>query len=220
MRRNFCLAFGALALLLFGQVSMAAPIVSSFDNDLDGWTTVSSNATVEWQASGGNPGGYAFFTDVSDGVGAVSAPAKFLGNLSAYVGGELDLDYKVFDLGASIDHYLPLKVTIYGNSTHYSYTVATPDSTWDTLGWQTFSVPMTATAWGVATDDWSALMGDVTELQISAESAVNMAHPYDTDGLDNITLSSLGDIPEPATMVMLTLGAAGLIARRRARSHR
>ena len=221
MRRSYCLALGVLAVLALAQHSLAAPIVSSFDTGLDGWSMVSSNGTLTWQASGGNTDGFASFADRSDGIGAIKAPPKFLGNLSPYNGGELALDYKVFDLGNKIHRYVPLKVTIYSGSTHYSYTLATPDETWDTLGWQTFAAPLTAAAWNVSPAAWSSVLANVTQLRISVESAVNLARPYDIDGVDNITLRALGDpIPEPATMVILAIGAIGMIYRRKARSQR
>ena len=61
------------------------------------------------------------------------------------------------------------------------------------------------------------MMANVTNIQISMESAVNKKRPYDTDGIDNIALSGLGDpAPEPTTMVLLGLGAIGLLRRRKA----
>ncbi len=211
----------ARAMILFYAVIVVAarqaaaiPITSTFDTDLDGWSMVSSNGTLTWQGAAGNPDGFALFTDTRERIGTIKAPPKFLGDLSTFEGGELSFDYVVQELGARIDRFLPIEVTIFSGSRSYSITAATPDASWETLGWQVLSVPLTAAQWGAEPSLWDQVLANVTDLRISVESAANRARPYDTDGIDNITLAPLGEPkPEPATISLLTLGAIALFRR-------
>src|SRR5258707_10918204 len=69
----------------------AAPIVSTFDTNLDGWTSQGTGTVVFDPV--GNPGGsaeYERFISFPD-LYAV-APAKFTGNLSAYDGQTFSFD--------------------------------------------------------------------------------------------------------------------------------
>src|SRR5262249_53460934 len=85
----------------------ATPVVSSFDNDTDGWgrdyppagvtgsTFGDSCSTLSFTSDGGNPGGAIVLNE----AGAAAddffvAPPKFLGNLAAIPNPVLEFDYK------------------------------------------------------------------------------------------------------------------------------
>lgn len=51
--------------------------------------------------------------------------------------------------------------------------------------WTTYSVPMTASAWGVTEDEWVAILSEVVMLRISAEALWGA----EVQGFDNVTLT-------------------------------
>ncbi len=129
------LAFLALAGV---NAAVAQPIVSSFDASAEGWT-VSGNpgppaSTVpDWNAAGGNPGGY--ISDFDEGAGGMffDAPAAFLGDQSSKYGEYLSWD-RITDMVASpvvgAEH-----ITLVGAAETLEYTgPSAPGSTgvWDT----------------------------------------------------------------------------------------
>src|ERR1700760_1175341 len=82
MNRRIAFLASIAATLSFSTAALAkgdAVVVSTtFDSDLGGWTT-NTSPDVKWNATGGNPGGEALFTDVTIGVGTVMlAPSNFL----------------------------------------------------------------------------------------------------------------------------------------------
>ena len=52
-------------------------VQTTFDSDLGGWTS-NTPAEVVWNATGGNPGGEALFTDGSGNGTYIIAPSAFL----------------------------------------------------------------------------------------------------------------------------------------------
>lgn len=77
----------------------AQPIIveSRFAADREGWTTwtdLGATFTPTWVASGGNPGGYIQQSDPDAGYFYFRAPAAYLGNRSAAVGGTLSFDLR------------------------------------------------------------------------------------------------------------------------------
>lgn len=85
------LSSGLISIFGYGQIS------SDFSTNADGWTTPGAfSGVLNYNASGGNPGG---FVSASDPFSAgppiywyYQAPAKFLGNLSTYYNGTLSFD--------------------------------------------------------------------------------------------------------------------------------
>ncbi|MEM8874938.1 MAG: PEP-CTERM sorting domain-containing protein [Planctomycetota bacterium] len=134
MQRSLIAGPFAAALLLAAASSAhaQAPISSTFDTDLDGWsalgfdvdvsviplgvdfTEVDNTTDMVHSATGGNPGGYAELTDaIEEPSSFASAPAKFRGDLSAYVGGTLSFDYALFDAGTPNSGISPLTVAVF-----------------------------------------------------------------------------------------------------------
>lgn len=91
------IAFAAMPLC----ANAALTVVSDFNtnNSLDGWLPFASGdvrTTLTWRSHGAGLGGY---IDLDEGASGAKdyfqAPAKFLGNLSAYMGGTLSFDLRV-----------------------------------------------------------------------------------------------------------------------------
>lgn len=167
---------------------------STFDADADGWTALDSNtgSTPAYQAAGGNPGG---FIQVFDGVGGTAtfyvAPAKFLGDKSAYYGGTLQFD---------------LQVSVAPNSSTAGVRLSGGGITLVKLLTPEFALPPVAPAWATYTfrlDEsvaWrvtsttgplataaqiQTVLTNLTELAINGEYSTAGA---DGGGLDNVSL--------------------------------
>ena len=80
------------AAALFCSVAAAQPPFSTFDLDADGWTVISNNMSGIQLSEDGNPGGSVRYIDASPAPARFEAPAKFLGERSAYYGGLIRWD--------------------------------------------------------------------------------------------------------------------------------
>ncbi len=218
--RMSLLGLAAATVVAVGATLAVADVISTFDSGWDGWTGNAGphpGVLETWQASGGNPGGYIDFVDQDSGDGAISAPAKFLGNWSSLDGvGQLRWDSIVFSPGT-----LPWDFT--GSPW---VIISGPGGTaewappgYDNTQWVTYTAPISSDAWTMSSGAWSSLLADVTSLVIEVERTGNGGLPGDHDGLDNVILSTT---PEPTSLIALSgLGAMGLIAcvgRRRAKA--
>lgn len=196
------LRIGLLAGGLFFTASASADLVSSFDSDLEGWTKI-NDVTLFHEATGGNPDGYMRLVDAVTGVVfSVSAPDKFLGDLSAADGESMRFDSRLLASSGSALNSFGL-VTISGSSGSAELDFA--DTL--TMDWQTFSKPMTAEAWGVTQPQWDALLSNVTSITIGLE----YIQGSETIGFDNFTI-----VPEPTALALLGIGSL-LVSRRRHR---
>jgi hypothetical protein len=172
-----------------------ASVSSTFDTGLDGWTLTGSGK-LSFQSAGGHPGSFARYDDIAGtgGDGWIIAPAKFLGNWKPFDKiGSLAWDHIILQTGGAPE-ILKASVTISGPDG--SATWSSP--TYLTTTWQTFSAPITQTAWKVS-GSWDNLLANVTTLKIRIEACHNGGPSLDIDSIDNITL-----IPEPATIFFLT----------------
>ena len=191
-----------LTVLLVDRVD-ALMISSTFDTDADGWVS-NSGGSLSYVASGGNPGGFIQIADagVSPNYGVI-APGKFLGDLSAFDGGQLVFDLKIIDQGngGNQDNVGP-RITNGIDTASFSFNPNQPSD------WKKHSVPLTASAWGLTQLQWIALLSNVTEIQVFIE----LFGGDDITGFDNFKLTS---IPEPATMLLFGSGLIGLAGLRK-----
>ena len=211
-----------------GAPAVAAPIaVSDFEGGTDNWLVVSTegySGAPDWSATDGNPGGVIYDTDMDNGGWGFLAPPKFTGNHPDAYGQVLMFDFASDRIEHALAPVALADSTGIGILTH----VATPGAvnTWahrevvlDTSqGWVTYNY-LTGVEGGAAdADDIAAVLADLTYLFLGAE----FANGYDNDGTyqfgelvgyDNVVL-----MPDPGTGVLLALGLAGLIARRRRRA--
>ena len=130
MSLKSALAGAAAILAAAASPAIASPIVSSsFDTGTDGWTADGDVASFSHQAAGGNPGGYIAAVDAAQGpIIYFVAPAAYLGDLSAALGGLLS-----FDLNVTSGAYTTSRedVTITGGGATISWDIANPPvNTW------------------------------------------------------------------------------------------
>lgn len=206
----------AASLLALGAAAADANISSSFGSRLEGWT--GAGGTVSYVASGGNGGGYLSQTDTLNTWMSVSAPAAFLGNLSAYLGGVLSFDVKNISNHASDLQSGPWfgAVTITGAAGSASRNVAGtgPGLPLADGLWHTYSAMLSPALWS---GNLAAALANTTAITLTLEfnSAI-----IETAGLDNFQISP---VPEPASALLLALGlgwCGAAASRRRAAAAR
>ncbi|MCL2700635.1 MAG: PEP-CTERM sorting domain-containing protein [Phycisphaerae bacterium] len=216
LARSLIVVLAVMAVPAYGAV---LSINSSFATGLDGWTGI-NNSKLDWISSGGpDGGGYLQWTDLGDGWGTIVAPSKFVGDLREFDEGVLAFDYKVFTYGDGLMQYNPIIVKLVTGARTYEYTVATAAEVGalGTTDWHHFEVSMTAAAWGVTEFEWELILRNVKGIQIAVEPAFNSKKPYDVIGVGGIILQSkddVGDVPEPATLTLMGMGALALLRRR------
>lgn len=180
-----------------------ANLTSTFDSGAEGWNAVdpTGDYTSTWEGSGGNPGGYlrGSESDPLGGTGYFDAPASWLGNWSAYAGGTISYDLKVFD---GTDYFNDLDVIISNGSDSVSWS-SNINPVGD--GWVTFQVQLTAANFSGA--NLASVLSNVTSFSIRGEF---ISGP-EAEGLDNVSVATgATSTPEPSTWAMLLMGFAGL----------
>lgn len=195
--RRYSLIFALV--LLCG--TLTAQISSDFPTNADGWTTPNdADATIAYNATGGNPGGYVsgspFF--ITTGSGNIYlyfyfiAPAKFLGNRNAYYDGTLRFDLQQSTTNTSTQH---AEVIIRNGGTSLFYYPSVPFQPLAAPTWTTFSVALNDEAGFWKTTD-SPTGTAATEAQIRAvltnltglEIRGLFRDANTTNRLDNVTL--------------------------------
>jgi hypothetical protein len=207
----------------FGGIAQAT-VTSGFTFSTDGWTVITSYpigsnvlsyGSAPWNAVGGNPGGYVSILDPDDNDTYFRAPAAFLGNQSAAVGGTLAFD-RIMETGA-IDYSQNYDVMLQGGGRILQYELPMPSQL--TL-WQTYQLTLAPSAgWFNVTSntaatlaDFQAVLSSLTELWLLAEFTNGQ---LETIGIDNVVLTDgQGQpAPEPASVALLlsALGPAALV---------
>lgn len=201
----------------------AAPITSTFDTDEDGWTGITSpigspswpigsSLAAEFSSTDGQPAGSIRLTDPNDDWTYFRAPSKFLGDLTAYLGGTLSWDSRAVTGGTSANE---AEVVLMGAGLVlvYEATATLSDS------WTSFSVALGAGPWRVSDtfggalatpEQVAAVLGNLQELWINAEYYTPVV---ETIALDNVRIAP---VPEPTGAAMLAAGL-GLVGWRLAR---
>ena len=185
MRAYLLTSFFFFTSFIFSQET----IVSSFDIDNDGWTV--SGGLIYYHNSGGNPGGFIEFEDDQDGAGVFIAPAKFLGDLTAYNQGTLKFDLKnTYDNGQDLLWNYGNVIISSSNSTANKNVVPLQYYS----EWTSFTIPLTDSVWGQTESGWDSLLADVTEITIQMDAQWNY---YDKSALDNFSISPFSSDVEP-----------------------
>lgn len=187
--------------------------ISSFDLGPEGWTAAGDvEGTLEWQATGGNPGGHVIVDDRTiGGVTYYVAPTAFLGNQSATLGTSLTFDLMQVYPGSPNQFDSPDVVLQGGGLTLVYDTPANPGNG----VWTSYSILLDAPGWKLdsvsgaqaTSGQFAAVLSGLTALRIRAEYQTGA----DVGHLDNVAL-----VPEPETWAMLAVGliAVGVAGRR------
>src|SRR5262245_7449754 len=192
------LVLALVALIALARVASAAQIVSTFDTDLDGWTS-SSGGSMTFATTGGNPGGFLRDLDLDNTDMFVSAPAKFLGDKSAFAGGSVSFDGIELDTGPG--DYQPYgTVTLRSGATSVQADLVPLGN--PTNAWGTFSIPLDATTFGAAPGTFASVLANLTAVEVLTESKVGLV---ETVGFDNFTLATPAPEPTSAAAVVAVL---------------
>ncbi len=190
-------------ILLLAALRLSAQITSTFDVDSDGWTftAVATPITVNYQSTGGNPGGYASVTYASNAAATVQnwiAPAKFRGShlvRSLGMSFKFDLQQSVAGSGAGFD------VIIRNGSNNIYLSGITPKPAvapaWtsysfkldETGGWIYSAGATVATRYQI-----QSILANVTSIEIRGTYATNAAY---VSGIDNVVLEQRILAPAP-----------------------
>jgi len=232
-RNSMTMMLPAVCLLLLALAPAAradAIVMSAFDTDSEGWNAVSLNAsnsasgtihTVTWNATGGNPGGHISRTDPLSNTTYFNAPAQFLGDMSAALGGTLT--YDVRHTGGSLFNAADVILVGGASPLYLVYDAAQP-----TTAWTPFTIPFSAGQWRVGTLSGAfATQQQLTDV-LSALTALRIRSEYingsDTGYLDNVSINAPDPepTPEPAALALMGTGlaACAFIARRKHRQHK
>ncbi len=180
----------------------AVPVVSTFDNDTEGWgrsyppAGVTGAAigdppsTLALSTDGGMPGGAIVFNGAGAGDNFFVAPPKFLGNVAAIPNPRLDFDYRHT---ATPEGVAPIVVRLLGAGSAYRWVGGNPAPTY-----QHYRVPLDAAffvpEFGAAS--FSQVLAVVERIEISAEQTDGQ----ETDSLDNVALVSALTAPLAPTI--------------------
>ena len=241
MRTQRLLLHSMVALGLIGVASPASAGVlaqSTFDTDVDGWTTfVTTNgfpeSNISFSPGGGNPGGAARHDAPSEGaVSFFFAPSKFVTGLHSAIGGSIAWDEATINPGGPFFPAIDVQVTAGTERIRLSLSPPAPDAhplyshyelDFDvSAGWIFFDGPPcveNCPGGTLATqDEIDDVLAGATGLIIRAEF-FSTSTP-DSALLDNVILSDSGlvGVPVPPALVLVAMGGAvalGVSRRRR-----
>jgi hypothetical protein len=199
----------------------------TFASDAQGWRVndmtgsgnyVTSQGTLaaNWNAMGGNPGGYISATDPSIFTFMFQAPSAQLGDYSQYLGGQLKFSLQT-DL--STDYMADSVVVFRGgmsNQTLVSAITPAPNSTWTNYSISLFASEFhydNLSGATVSETDFASVLSGLNDFLINAEYHNGVA---ETTGLDSVSFTSA--VPEPSTYgIVAAFGLLSVIALRRLR---
>ena len=192
---------------------LAAPIISStFDTNDESWTAEPSEGLITHESKGGHPRGFLRIQDVGPASYVVFPPVKFKGDLSAYDGGLLTYDVKVFipttplsNVGSGFG-----RIQLEGGVSNATFDYAPEPPVPSTRFWKTYPVPLNAKAWHTTQENWETVLANVTNFHIT----LDLVPGQDIIGLDNFKVEP---VPELSSLLLLGTGLLGLIGLRRKR---
>lgn len=182
MRRLIAIAIGLW--VATGVARSQTEITSSFDSNTEGWTC--NNATAEWRSRGAGLGGYLFIDNPENTVSHLIAPAKFLGNRSAFEGGVLSFSGNLLE---ALDRYWQE-----GEGMNYgTITISGPGGTATkdivqgqppTNQWIGYELLLIHDTFGITREQWQAILANVTSITVNLEAI----YGREMNGFDNFSL--------------------------------
>jgi hypothetical protein len=176
---------------------------------LDGWTA-QGDGSITHSSTGGNPGGFLRSSDPAAGSNTDAfAPAKFLGDWSAYDNGAGSVSADLTIITANGPHTEGVEFFISGPGGEASFRF--PTSAGPSVGtWTTYTLPISQSDWNITSGNWTSLLSDVQVFRIDLE----FISGTEVTGLDNVRLAA---VPVPAAVWLFGSGLLGLggISRRR-----
>jgi len=166
---------------------------TTFDTDLGGWTT-NTPSDVQWNSSGGNPGGEALFTDLTSVIGTIMiAPSSFLSPAVNFT--------KLNGKGYISYQHLMVKETGVQAIGNYNIVMSGPGGTATFTGavaivlnrnnkWTTVVAPLVEADWVMSSGTWTDLLANVTSIEIPMEMVSNEGGSTDKEAMDNIEIVS------------------------------
>jgi len=205
--------------MLLAAAAHATTIISTFDSDLDGWTT-DNLGTFQQQAAGGDPGGYLYLDNDENIIAHIFAPPKFLGDLSGLDGGFLGFSGNLVGNGGTFwenvgDDYGVVWVA--GPAGTASVDLFPNGATAPFQEWLTISVSFDAATWGKTQAEWTDILSNVTQVGLNIEALFG----NEIEGIDNFRIEGeriKTGVPEPGTLGVFGLALAGLGYSRRRRA--
>ena len=193
-----------------------AQVTSSFSVDAELWTVFDTqtggSSAAQWNNSGGNPGGYIFYTTAAGYSGLYfTAPAKFLGNFSRSYNQKLTFDLNVSTLGSDNTNG-DVELSGAGLTLFYQLPAKPPVG-----AWTNYQVLLNESQWHVGStggavpsqSQMKQVLASITALQIRLKYLTGNTLPY-TGQLDNVILN-VGSLPIAPTITSFTpsSGVAG-----------
>jgi hypothetical protein len=211
MVRISCGLFCAIALLASRVAAGVILEPGTFDAGLEGWTA--DGGTLTYVATGGNPGGFLQLADATSTDMFVIAPKNefYSGDLTGYVNGFVQFDARTVSLSGPATAYPAFgRITFASGGKTASFDLAPLGEPTDE--WTTYKAALTSPPWGTDFDAWLEILSNVTSLTVNLESHSPIV---ETVGFDNFRLSGL---PEPGTLTLALIVAAGAALARRSRN--
>jgi hypothetical protein len=195
--------FACIIFSVCSPANAAIIAIIDFSTDLDGWTK-QGDGSISYSPTGGNPGGFLRSSDPAAGSNTDAfAPAKFLGDWSAYDCGVGFISADLTIISANGPHTEGVEFFISGPGGSASFRFPTANG--PPIGaWNTYTLSIDQSSWSLASGSWAALLSDVQVFRIDLE----FISGTEVTGLDNVRLAT---IPVPPAIWLFASGLLGLI---------